>query len=155
MVFLALLDRHMEGEAAELDRLLNETRRRGGGMGAIERWLDQLNADADWALLSAELQRHARRSPAFAARYAGLLAAHRDRLGALLEALFALSGKRPPMRSSALADAFMALSHGLAAERTLPLAGRDPSGAIIRQLLAAMIEAAPARDGRGAGRRRR
>lgn len=147
LAFLALLDRHMTGESAALETVLADVRKHGGALVAVEHWLDRLNTDQDWALLSAELQRQAHRSPALASAYGERLAAHRAHLGQLIAALFDLSGKALPMRSEVIAEAFMALCHGLAVQRAAPASGADPAGAIIQVILKALLEAAPPHDG--------
>ena len=143
LLFLMRLERHMTAEASALEDLLEDVRQEDGGIEAIHTWLDRLSTDNDRALLSAELQRQARRAPAFAGIYAGSLATHRDSLARLIEALFSLSGRKLPLGSQAIADAFMALSHGLAVQRASPHAGADPAGSIIRVFLGALLQSAP------------
>jgi len=141
-IFLELLSRHMAAEAEQLTRLVDPNRTAGDILDSLDVWLEQMNADADWALLAMELQLHARRSSTFAPMYDALYARHRGNLGELIERLFALSGKRPPAPPVELGAAMMALGHGLVLQRTSYREGGDPAGVLIKTVLRALIAAA-------------
>lgn len=142
-IFLELLARHMAREAAELQRLVDPAGSSEQILSRLNSWLDQLNADVDWALLAMELQLHARRAPAFAAEFDALHAQHREALGGLIARLFALSGKAPPLPPSELAAALMALTHGLVLQGPRQAETPDPAGRLIKTMLRSMIDAAP------------
>ena len=139
-IFLELLRQHMAGERAELTHILDESTSSAG----LDRWLDSLNPDADWAVVAVELQLHARRSDAFANEYQALHEAHRAALGMLLERLFASAGRLAPAPPADLAGALMALASGLALQQR-PATERlesDPSGPLIGLIVQGLIAAA-------------
>ncbi|RSZ55882.1 TetR/AcrR family transcriptional regulator [Massilia atriviolacea] len=140
-VLLELLRGHMEAEAAQLSRLIdNEGRAPEQLLSELESWAATLNSDADWCMLSIELQLHANRSPTFAVEYRTVWDAHRAALGRVVGSLFATLGRTPPADPEQLAGAFMALTHGLALQR---VAGRpDPSGRLILVFLRGLIASA-------------
>lgn len=140
-IFLELLARHMAKEAEQLSTLVNASRTAGDILDSLDIWLEQMNADADWALLAMELQLHARRSPSFAEEYDALYQRHRGKLGDLLARLFALSGKLPPAPTADLAAALMALGHGLVLQRTTYGENGDPAGILIKTVLRSLITA--------------
>lgn len=143
-IFLELLSRHMVLEAEQLTAILGSETSVEAVLGSLDAWLEQMNADADWALLAMELQLQARRSEAFALRYDALYARHRERLGGLIAQVFARSGKRLPAPATDLAAAMMALGHGLVLQRTTYGENGDPAGTLIKIVLRSLIEAAAA-----------
>lgn len=141
-VFLELLSLHKASEADQLAALVGSGRTAAEILDSLDVWLERMNADADWALLAMELQLHARRSPTFAAEYDAIQARHRDRLGELVERLFALSGKRLPAPAPQLAGGLMALVHGLVLQRTGEGEADDDAGLLVRTVLRSLIAAA-------------
>ena len=142
-LLLELLREHMEAEGAQLSRLMDAAGQTGDQIFAeLETWAATLNHDADWSMMSIELQLHARRSPAFAARYQMVWDAHRARLGQVVGKLFATLDRTPPAEPEELAAAFMALAHGLALQGTG--ARPDPSGRLIVMFLRGLIADAAA-----------
>ncbi|KQV79306.1 TetR family transcriptional regulator [Massilia sp. Root351] len=142
-VLLELLRGHMEAEGAQLASVMDSDGRMPEQIFAeLERWAATLNRDASWSMLSIELQLHAKRSPAFAARYQTVWDAHRARLGRVIGKLFATLGRTPPADPEELAAAFMALTHGLALQGT----GKrpDPSGRMILVFLRGLVASAGA-----------
>lgn len=135
----------MAAEAEQLTRLIGTGRTSGDILDSIDDRLEQMNADADWALLAMELQLQPRRSDSFAKEYDALYTRHRGRLGELIERLFALSDKSPPAPPSDLAAALMALGHGLVLQRTTYGKQGDPAGALIKTVLRSLIATAPRR----------
>jgi AcrR family transcriptional regulator len=145
-VLLELLRRHMEAEATQLSRVLGNDRQEPGQLLAeLEAWASTLNHDADWCMLSIELQLHAHRSQTFAAEYQKVWSEHRSEIGRVIRQLFDKLGRIPPAPQDELAAAFMALSHGLALQRmtTRP----DPSGRLIMVFLRGLIANAEQRGG--------
>ena len=142
-VLLELLRGHMEAEGAQLSGVMDSAGRTPEQIFAeLESWAATLNHDASWSMLSIELQLHAKRSPAFAAKYQAVWDAHRTRLGRVIGQLFATLGRTPPTDPDELAAAFMALAHGLALQNrgTRP----DPSGRMILVFLRGLIASAGA-----------
>ncbi len=141
-VLLELLRGHMEAEATHLSTLMDGAGRTSAQLFAeLESWANTLNQDADWCMLSIELQLHARRSPGFAAAYQAVWDAHRSELGGVIGKLFATLKRTPPAAPAQLAAAFMALSHGLALQGQAGNA--DPSGQVILMFLHGLIANAP------------
>jgi AcrR family transcriptional regulator len=145
-VLLELLRRHMQAEATQLSRVLgNDWQEPGQLLAELEAWASTLNHDADWCMLSIELQLHAHRSQTFAAEYQKVWSEHRSEIGRVIRQLFDKLGRTPPAPQDELAAAFMALSHGLALQRmtTRP----DPSGRLIMVFLRGLIANAEQRGG--------
>ncbi|QPF73910.1 TetR/AcrR family transcriptional regulator [Roseateles sp. DAIF2] len=118
-VLLELLRRHMEAEATQLSRVMgNDGQDSEQMLAELDAWASTLNHDADWCMLSIELQLHANRSQAFAVEFQKVWDQHRSELGSVIGQLFNKLGRTPPAAPDELAAAFMALSHGLALQRT-------------------------------------
>lgn len=141
LLFLDLLRSHMTRELQELDRLIEAVEARpDGAMAGVEAWLNQMNSDRDWSMLSMELQMHARREKSFGAAYEKVIAEHRAALGRLVERLFGSVGRKPPAAPEDVASALMALAHGLALQRRPTKPGApDPSGPLIKLVLDGLI----------------
>jgi len=140
-VLLELLRRHMEAEALQLFKVMGDERQEPEQMLAeLEAWASTLNRDADWCMLSIELQLQANRSRSFAQEYQKVWDRHRSEIGGVIGQLFDKLGRTPPAAPDELAAAFMALSHGLALQRmsTRP----DPSGRLIMVFLRGLIAGA-------------
>ena len=131
----------MEAEALQLFKVMGDERQEPEQMLAeLEAWASTLNRDADWCMLSIELQLHANRSRSFAQEYQKVWDRHRSEIGGVIGQLFDKLGRTPPAAPDELAAAFMALSHGLALQRmsTRP----DPSGRLIMVFLRGLIAGA-------------
>jgi hypothetical protein len=76
-----------------------------------------VHADSDCPLLVAELQLHARRSPAFAERYYVLQAQQTRALAGILKRFFKAQSVPLPMDAIDLAGSMTALAHGLTPQR--------------------------------------
>ena len=140
-VLLELLRRHMEAEATQLSTVMgNDGQQPEQMLAELEAWASTLNHDADWCMLSIELQLHANRSPTFAAEYQKVWDKHRSEIGGVIGLLFDKLGRTPPAAPGELAAAFMALSHGLALQRMT--ARPDPSGRLIMVFLRGLIASA-------------
>jgi len=140
-VLLELLRGHMEAEAAHLSSVMDvEGSTPAQIFRELESWAATLNQDANWSMMSIELQLHANRSPTFAAKYQTVWDAHRSRLGRVIGHLFAALGRKLPAKPEELAAAFMALTHGLALQGAG--AQPDPSGRLILVFLRGLIAGA-------------
>jgi AcrR family transcriptional regulator len=144
LLLLELLRQHMEREVRELTALLEQTYDQpGGARAALDGWLETMNADQDWSVLSMELQMHAARDAAFAIQYDHLFADHRVAMGCLVERLFAEAGLVLPAPAIEIAGALMALAHGLVLQRKpMPAGTADPAAAMIRLMLKGLFELA-------------
>jgi AcrR family transcriptional regulator len=144
MLVLELLRRHMRGEIQQLRDVLADAPGRGGLEARLDAWAKGSHADHDWALVSAELQLLALRSPDFAAEYALLQDEHRRSLADVLSAIFARAGRTPPVDADELAGVVKALAQGLALSNALrPAAARIEPMQIIRLILGALVSIAP------------
>lgn len=141
-VLLELLRRHMEAEAIQLSTVMGKDAQQPDQMLAeVETWASTLNQDADWCMLSIELQLHANRSPTFAAEYQKVWDKHRSQIGGVIGLVFKKLRRSPPAAPDELAAAFMALSHGLALQRRTT-DHLDPSGRLIMVFLRGLIASA-------------
>jgi len=138
-LLLELLRRHKEQDIATLGRILESAEQGKDAASALDRYLESLGGDADWARLDIELQLHAARNPTFAADYDVLQSRTRSGLTQLIAALFAKAGKRSPVPLDDMADLFVALVHGPLLQRA-----RDPGAAVklVFESLMAMAEPA-------------
>jgi AcrR family transcriptional regulator len=145
-LLLAVLRRHMESEIGELRALFDERLEQPALVQSLERWLRNAHADADWALLSAEMQLHALRSSTFAVEYGALQRDHRRALGDILTRLFASAGRALPIDADVLAATLKALVQGLALQNASRAGNEEriDSMRIIRLVLQALIQIAPA-----------
>ena len=144
MILLELLRRHMDAEIAEIGALVGTVESSSNLAARLELWAQNFHADADWALLSAELQLLAVRNGDFAERYEELQARHRAALADLLTQLFTNAGGELPMRADDLAAIFKALAQGLALRNAARRdgTGSDDSTRLLRILLDALIASA-------------
>lgn len=140
-VLLELLRRHMETEATQLSKVMgNDEQKPEQMLAELEAWASTLNHDADWCMLSIELQLHANRSQTFAVEYQKVWDKHRSEIGGVIGQLFNKLNRTPPAAPDELAAAFMALSHGLALQRMT--ARPEPSGRLIMMFLRGLIASA-------------
>ncbi len=123
-LLLELLRRHKEQDIAALGRIV-EAGQGKDAASALDRYLEGLGGDADWARLDIELQLHAARNPAFAADYDAFQSRTRGSLAHLIAALFGKAGKRLPAPPDDVAALFVALVQGLVLQRA-----RDPGAAV-------------------------
>ena len=114
-VFLELLRLYMERDMAELKRIVGLDPDKLSA--AVTGWLEVMHADRDCPLLVAELQLHARRSPAFAKRYYALQEQQTRILAGILERYFKAASIPLPMDPLDLAGSMTALAHGLSLQR--------------------------------------
>ena len=124
-ILLQLLRRHMDAEIADIRALVEAAESPPDLTTRLEIWLESFHADADWALLTAELQLLAVRNADFAETYEEFQARHRASLADLLTQIFTKAGRQVPMRTDDLALILKALTQGLA---LLNAARRDGAG---------------------------
>ncbi|MEN3931039.1 hypothetical protein WJT86_08215 [Microvirga sp. W0021] len=102
----------------------------------LEKWVQSLDDQTEWATLAIELQLHANRSPAFSELFAVFNSKQQAQFGRLIEVLFDKHDLIPPAPPIQLARHFIALTHGLAIEE-----GGLVSNAILVFLRALMASA--------------
>ena len=140
-VLLELLRRHMEAEATQLFKVMgNDQQTPEQLLGELDVWASMLNHDADWCMLSIELQLHANRSQSFAQEYKKVWNGHRSEIGRVINQLFCKFGRKPSATPDDLAAVFMALSHGLALQGGSISA--DCSGRLIMVFLRGLLASA-------------
>lgn len=144
VILLELLRRHMDAEIAEVGSLVEGAESPPNLARRLELWAEKFHADADWALLSAELQLLAVRNADFAERYEELQARHRGALAALLTRMFTKAGRELPVQADDLAGIFKALAQGLALRNAASrhVTGSGDSARLLRILWDALIASA-------------
>ena len=108
---------------------------------AINIWLDRMDADMDWDVMTMELQLHARRNPEFAERFYALEERLTSFYADIIAERFARTGRRPPLdpRSLSLVFRTLACSLNLKIPRSTP--GRpNTAGRIIHELIDLILE---------------
>jgi len=141
-LLLALMQRQLAAEIDQLNALLatHDAGNLAGLNQALAAHFAQLAADGDLSLLSVELQVHALRDPAFAARYDATRHAYLDALGGIIGAILSRHDLRPALPLRDLARGLHALWTGLAVQ-----SAADASLSSERMLLAFFMALA---DGR-------
>jgi AcrR family transcriptional regulator len=143
-VFLGLLRRYMERDMAELERIVSlEPAQLSAG---VTEWLETLHADGDCPLLVAELQLHARRSPAFAKQYYALQDRQIRTLAGILERYFKAFSMPVPMDPLDLAGSMIALVHGLSLQRP---PGKPGASGVAGRMIDAMLKILKERRAQG------
>jgi AcrR family transcriptional regulator len=133
-VFLELLRLYMERDMAELERIVSLAPDQLSK--ALKAWLETMHVDSDCPLLVAELQLHARRSPAFAERYYVLQDQQTRALAGILKRFFKAQSAALPMDPLDLAGSMTALAHGLTLQRPQGKPGAPSSaGRVIGAML--------------------
>ena len=125
VILLELLRRHMDAEIGEIRALVEAAESPSNLASRLELWAKRFHADADWALLSAELLLLAVRNTDFAGRYEELQERHRAALADLLTQMFAKAGSEALIQADDLAVILKALAQGLALRNA---ARRDSTG---------------------------
>lgn len=137
-VFLELLRVYMARGMADLERIV------GGEPSklatALSHWLETMHVDGDCLLLNTELQLQARRSPAFAAQYYALQQKQTRTLANLLERYCKALGAPMPMDSIDLADAMIAMAHGISLQRPDAKSGAaSDAGRVIDKMMKGLM----------------
>jgi AcrR family transcriptional regulator len=133
-IFLELLRLYMERDRGELERLVSLDLDKLPA--AVTGWLENMHAESDCPLLSAELQLQARRSPAFARRYYALQDQQIHTVPWILERCFKAVSIPLPMDPLDLARALTALANGVSLQRPPNKPGASsPAGPVIDSLL--------------------
>lgn len=136
-LFLALLSDRLAQDAAALRAIVERGRSEPAALTRdFGDWLDGLDASGITPLLGVELEIEARRNPDVGPVFAALYTEHVAAIGAVLEQLYAVERRPPPMPVAALAAAALALVLGLALGRATGIdAAIVPAGEALRALL--------------------
>jgi AcrR family transcriptional regulator len=138
-ILFELLERYAEEQIADFKAImqLNPEATRD----AYNNWLDTMNADLDWDVVTMELQLHARRNPEFAERFYALEERLTSFYADIIAELFARAGRKPPLDPRSLSLAFRTLACGLNLKipRSIPSRANE-AGRIIHELIDLMLE---------------
>jgi AcrR family transcriptional regulator len=138
-ILFELLERYAEEQIADFRAIMQlhpEATR-----DAYNNWLDTMNADMDWDVVTMELQLHARRNPEFAERFYALEERLTNFYAEVIAELFARAGREPPIDTRSLSLTFRTLACSLNLKIPRPIPGRaNEAGRIIRELTDVMLE---------------
>ena len=141
-LLLEILRRHKVEAVEQLRRIMAESAGGGTVSEALERYIDEMVGNREWMLLDIELQLHAGRTPAFAARYAEMHQAGCDALSGLIAEFFTRAGRDLPADPAALATLFLSMINGL-----VLAAGAQPdapaAGGLVKLVIGSLLAAAP------------
>ncbi len=137
-VFLELARVYMGRAMTELEQIVRSEPSRL--QDALSTWLQAMHVDGDCILLVTELQLQARRSPAFAEQYFALQQKQTRAMATVLERLFKGLSSPMPMEAIDLADAMIALMHGITLQRPDPKPGKtSDAGRVIDKILKSLM----------------
>ncbi len=117
-IFLELLDIHKRREIESLAQLLARDISGAELVSLIRNTQSEGSSNFDFGLLSAEFQLQACRDKTFAKTYGKLHRTHIETMAGLVSKLFAKLDRVPPSDPKNLAEIIMALTTGLALQRT-------------------------------------
>jgi AcrR family transcriptional regulator len=138
-ILFELLERYAEEQISDFKAIMKLDP--AATRDAINLWLDTMNADVDWDVVTMELQLHARRNPEFAERFYALEERLTKFYADILAERFARAGRKPPLDPRSLSLAFRTLACGLNLKIPRSLSGRaNEAGRIIHELLDLMLE---------------
>ena len=138
-ILFELLERYAEEQISDFKTIMKLDP--SAARDAIKLWLDTMNADVDWDVVTMELQLHARRNPEFAERFYALEERLTKFYADILAERFAKAGREPPLNPRSLSLAFRTLACGLNLKIPRSMPGRaNEAGRIIHELLDLMLE---------------
>lgn len=139
-VFLELARVYMERRMTELENIVGGEPSKLAG--ALSQWLQTMQVDGDCLMLVTELQLQARRSPVFAEQYYALQQKQTRAMATVLERFFKALDLSMPIDPIDLADAMLALTHGITLQRPEPKAGASAdAGRVIDKLMKSLTRA--------------
>lgn len=141
-VFLELMSVYMARVLADIEQIVGrDPMDQANPTDAILNWLNSVMVDNDCLLLTTELQLQARRSEAFGKKYYALQLRQSRTLGEMLERHFQANKVALPVEPTELANAMIALVHGIALLIPNPKRGKpNPAGQIARAMLLSMLQ---------------
>jgi AcrR family transcriptional regulator len=133
-VFLELVRVYMQRGLADLETLVENLS--VDPAAALSQWLSGLQVDNSCLMLTTEMQLQARRSKAFGERYYALQRQQTRALAKLLERHQASAGRSLPMDALDLADAMLAMAHGITLHHPVGKGSKaSPAGRIMERIL--------------------
>lgn len=134
-VFLELMGVYMQRGLDDLKALIDHPSEDPAA--DLSHWLSSLQVDNQCLMLTTELQLQARRNTAFGERYYALQRQQTQALARLIERYYQSKPSRPlPMNALDLADAMLALAHGVTLHHPAGKGGRSgPAGRIMEKML--------------------
>lgn len=135
-VFLELMGVYMQRGLDDLKALIDNPSEDPAA--DLAHWLSSMQVDNQCLMLTIELQLQARRNTAFGERYFALQRQQTQALAKLIERYYSQSKPpRPlPMNALDLADAMLALAHGVTLHHPAGKGGRSgPAGRIMEKML--------------------
>jgi AcrR family transcriptional regulator len=118
-VFIELFKAHNEAEIQTLGRALDRVERVEDVAALVERRYRVLGEDSSWCLMTTEFQLYAMRGGKLADTFAAVYADYRHRVGELIASQFARFDVTSELTPYEFAAAQIALSHGLALQRSI------------------------------------
>jgi AcrR family transcriptional regulator len=138
-VLFELLERYAEEQIADFKAIMQLDSK--ATRDAVNIWLDEMNADMDWDVVTMELQLHARRNPEFAERFYALEERLTSFYADIIAERFARAKRRPPLDPRSLSLVFRTLACGLNLKIPRSMPGRpNEAGRVIHELLDFMLE---------------
>jgi len=111
-IFLELLRIHMDNESRVLEELFDLAQEPSSILKGISQWFLTMQNDAEWQLLSVELNLHAKRSAEFAKKFYKLQAEHQKTLSQFVDMFFKLAEHQPTVKPDLIAYYIMSMSLG-------------------------------------------
>ena len=138
-ILFELLERYAEEQFADFRAIMQLDPK--ATRDAVNLWLDKMNADMDWDVVTMELQLHARRNPEFAKRFYALEERLTSFYADIIAERFARVGRTPPLDPRSLSLVFRTLACGLNLKIPRSVPGRpNEAGRITHELLDLMLE---------------
>lgn len=138
-ILFELLERYAEEQFADFRAIMQLDPK--ATRDAVNLWLDKMNADMDWDVVTMELQLHARRNPEFAKRFYALEERLTSFYADIIAERFARAGRTPPLDPRSLSLVFRTLACGLNLKIPRSVPGRpNEAGRITHELLDLMLE---------------
>lgn len=138
-ILFELLERYAEEQFADFRAIMQLDPK--ATRDAVNLWLDKMNADMDWDVVTMELQLHARRNPEFAKRFYALEERLTSFYADIIAERFARAGRTPPLDPRSLSLVFRTLACGLNLKIPRSVPGRpNEAGRITHELIDLMLE---------------
>jgi AcrR family transcriptional regulator len=136
-LFLALLENRIEERARENAELAEGLSGEAGLVALLDNFVKTSQAAPEWGLLLSEFRVHAARNPELNRRYAAAHARTVERLGQVLETLYARARSKPPFPPNQMAEIVLAIGVGAELEQAVnPDALQGP---FVAELLARVL----------------
>lgn len=138
-VFLELLKMHMQNESEVFKSLFETARNTEEIYKGIDKWFLKMQNDAEWQLLSVELNLHAKRHPEFASKFYKLQSSHQTVLCDFVKLFFELARAKPVISYDLIAHYIMSMSLGIAVMKPASQRKQQINGQIVILFLKGLI----------------